>query len=386
VAFKLTQALLREHLAAPEADRLLDDLLELVAIGTLSDIVPLRGENRTIVRRGLKRLNATERVGLRALLAVAGLMPGTVDADRVCYAIAPRLNAAGRLDHARLSLNLLLSESADEAEELGQRLDVLNRARQAQTNEAVKLARELVGSRYLGPAIVVSGPFPLGIAGLVASRLVEDFNRPAIVLRHDEEVCSGSARSVAGLNVVEAMRRGAQHLDRFGGHAMAAGLSLRTEHLAEFETDFQEAVAEARGEAPTKRTLLVDAELRAATAARWSTLHLLPKLEPHGAANPAPTFLTRGLRVVERRPIGGDSLRLRVTASDASLSAIGFGLADEPFPLGDEVDLVYYLKRNVWRDTIAAELELLDWRTSGSCYVSDLPGEAPTLAVSSGRS
>jgi single-stranded-DNA-specific exonuclease len=375
VAYKLSEGLLRTKLPATEAEVLLDDLLELVAIGTLADVVSLRAENRTMVRRGLRRLNQTDRQGLRALTTVAGLGPGSVDADRVCYALAPRLNAAGRLDHARVALDLLLTESPDEADALAQRLNVLNRARQEQTDEAVRRARDEVASRRIGPAIVISGPFPPGIAGLVAGRLAEEFNRPAIVLHKDGESCRGSARSVAGVNVVEAMRSGAEHLDRFGGHAMAAGLSMATERLPAFESAFQAAVEEVRGEVPIERLLPIDAELRALTASKWSTLELLPKLEPHGASNPAPVFLTRGLRVVDRRQVATDVTRLRLSAPGALLTAIVFGPCDAGIEAGETIDAVYRLKRNLWRGTIAAELELLDWRATNGAVRHGVPGD-----------
>lgn len=382
VAFKLAEGLLRTHPDAG-AGLLVDDLLQLVAIGTVADIVPLRGENRAMVRRGLARMNEQplstsgqhaspslplgERgnwPGMQALIAVAGLEPGSIDADRIGYALAPRLNAAGRLDHARLALDLLLAASAEEAGPLAERLNELNRARQALTLEGFERVRAAVAARELGPAIVLGGDFPLGIVGLLAGRLAEEFNRPAIVLRQADGLCVGSARSVRGVNVVEAIGHGAEHLARFGGHAMAAGLTLPTERLAAFEQAFQQAVAAARPGEVQERSIAIDAELRASTAISWPTLELLRKIEPNGAENPTAVFLTRDLEIAERRDVGhASTVRLRFRAPEATLTAIAFGLAESLPPVGERIDLVYRLRRRVRQGMVEPDLEVVDWRS-----------------------
>lgn len=360
VAFKLAEALIRARLPNEAAETLIDELLELVAIGTLADMVALRGENRTIVRRGLARLNRQPRPGLRALIASAGLEPGSVSAERVGYTLAPRLNAAGRMDDARIALDLLLADSEAAAGPLAEQLATLNRARQSLVSEALADARRQLAGRHGEPASVLVGNYPIGIAGLLAGRLAEQFNRPMIVLRRQGEVCSGSARSVPGLNVVAALERGRPHLERYGGHAMAAGLSLRAESIDGFERAFQQAVAEARPEPSAEPTLTIDAELQAGTAGRWSTLEVLAALEPFGTQNPEPVFLTRRLRVEGHHPHAG-RVRLRLAGPDGHLAAVSFNRAQPP-PLGATIDAVYHLKRNLWRGTLAAEPVLLDWR------------------------
>jgi single-stranded-DNA-specific exonuclease len=366
VALKLAEALLRARLEPPEAEPAIDELLELVAIGTLADVVPLQGENRTMVRRGLARLNRSERPGLRALLALMRRGSAVIDAESVSFGLAPRLNAAGRLADARLALDVLLTDDAAEAEALAEQLDALNRRRQAQMAEALALARAELAATELGSAIVLAGPFAIGIVGPVAGRLAHEFNRPAIVLRRDGPVCSGSARSVAGLNVLAAMEQGAAFLDRFGGHPMAAGLSLQAANLADFERAFQVAIARAgRAEVP-EPSLAVDAELRALTAASRSTLTLLNRLEPFGPGNPAPIFLTRGLRVAGCQEMGGGHLRLHLIGPDTHLTAIAFGQAEAAPTPGEQVDVVYRLRRKAWRGRISPELEVLDRRPSTS--------------------
>lgn len=362
VAFRLAEALLRARLPRVEADEVVAELCVFAAIGTLADLVPLVGENRAIVRRGLARLNRAPGAGLRALIATAR-MHGEIDAERVSFGLVPRLNAAGRLDDARLALDLLLCESDDEAPVLAARLDGLNRTRRALLAEALEAARADLGARQLGPAIVLNGTFPIGIAGLVAGKLAEEFGRPAIVLRRDGEMYGGSARSVNGLDIAAALGRAADHLERFGGHPMAAGLRLRAEQLEPFECQLQAVVAEALGDQPSQARLLVEAELQASTAGSWETLTLLARLGPFGPGHPRPRFVTRGLRAVDVRRAGDGPVRLRLAAEGASVAAVAFETAAAP-PPGARVDVVYEIRRDSRRGTIGAELECVDWRPS----------------------
>jgi single-stranded-DNA-specific exonuclease len=365
VAFRLAEALLRHRLPPQDAEEVVEELTELAALGTLADVMRVDGENRAIIRRGLARLRRSPSMGLRALLAVAGVEPSGVDSRTVGFSIAPRLNAAGRLDDARLALELLLADEPERARELALGLDELNRASQRQTDAALAVARDGLAGRELGAAIVIVGEFPSGIAGLLAGRLAAELNRPVVALARVGETCRGSARSVDGLDVVAAMSRGAAVLERFGGHAMAAGLALRAEHVEAFERAFGAAVSEARGAAAAERLLQIDAELRPFTAADWQTLEVLEQLEPCGPGSPAPVFLTRGLQVAERRAGGRGLIRLKLLGQGVSLVVRAFSGAAAP-PLHARVDLVYQLRRNVWRGTVGAEIEALDWRLAAS--------------------
>jgi single-stranded-DNA-specific exonuclease len=296
------------------------------------------------------------------LLERLGSDSRALNAERVSFGLIPRLNAAGRLDEAKLALDLLLTGDLDEARTLAGRLDELNRERQLLTQAALRAAREQLDEAELRPAVVLVGDFPFGILGLLAGRLAEALARPTIVLRRDGDVCSGSARSVPGCDVVGAIARGSAYLDRFGGHSMAAGLSLRAERLEFFEREFVEAVAEIRGYVGPEPALSLDAELQARTAVSWSTLSMLAQIEPCGSGNPPPGFLTRGLRVVDVRPRGNGVCGFRLAAADAVLEAVSFGRECEPPGLGERIDAAYRLKRREWRGLVSAEAELLDWR------------------------
>ena len=238
VAFRLAEGLLRARLTEPEAAAAVERLVELAAIGTLADSMPLVGENRTIVRLGLERLARTTRVGLQAMLRQARLLERSLSAEDVSFGIVPRLNAAGRLDHALPALDLLLTESVMEAERLVLRLDELNRERQVVTTECPAGAAGRTGWPAAGPGRC-AGRRLSGRAPRPARRSAGGGTaaRPVIVLRRDGEHCSGSARSVRGVNVVEAIGRGAEHLSRFGGHEMAAGLGFPAERVEAFRAD-----------------------------------------------------------------------------------------------------------------------------------------------------
>ena len=364
VAHRLAEALLRRRLAADESGARAEALLGLAALGTLADVVPLVGENRVIVRRGLCQLRAEPGPGLAALCAVAGLDAAELDPEAISFAVVPRINAPGRVDHAQPALELLLTESAEEAFELALRLDQLNLVRRRLTGEALDQAWLQLAPRGERPAALVTGDFPVGIAGLVASRLAEKLDRPAVVLCRAGDRYVGSARSIAGLNVVDALGEAAHLLDRYGGHPMAAGLSLPVERLGEFERLFEARVTSERPE-PAPPVLAIDAEARPATAASWRLLELLPLLEPHGPGNPAPLLLTRGLRVLERRALAADGLRLDLEGDGVRLAAVGFGAGAAGPAVGETIDLVYRPRRRAWRGRLGVELEIVDWRPAG---------------------
>lgn len=361
VAFRLAAALLRRSLG-DEAEALLGELSDLVALGTIADVMPLEGENRTHVLRGLARINASPRAGLAALIEVAGLKAGQIAADNVSFGIAPRLNAAGRIDHARVALELLLASDRDTAVARAEQLQRLNRQRQEQTEQALELARASLRDRPLGAGVVIAGPYPVGIVGLVASRLVEELSRPVVALSVDDGLARGSARSVPGVNVVEALAAGAEHMLRFGGHAMAAGCTLPVENVPALAEAFAAAVGRQRGEWFPEPVVEVDAEVYPSTALKLETLDLLDRLEPCGAGNPTPVFLTRNLKLTDCRVVGGGKhLKLRLSSEDGPLTGMVWRTEAPPCELGTYLDVVYHLRRNVWNGRVSAELEVLDW-------------------------
>src|SRR5262245_25876349 len=294
VAYVLARALLSRALPGPAADAAADDLLDLVALGTVADLVPLVGENRTLVARGLRVLNAARRPAIRALLARAGLRPGKITAQQVGIKIAPPLNAAGRMGEAADAFALLIADDSAEAEALAVRLGGLNRDRQQAVSAALDAARVRVDPD--AAATVLAGEFPSGIAGLVAGRLADESGRPTVVLERGDEVCKGSARSPDGFHLVQALDRCADLLLKFGGHAQAAGLTLRTANLPAFEARFRQLAADALDGGPPAPRWRVDGETTL-RAVNWAFAEALQVLEPYGMGNPLPLFLNRRAQV-----------------------------------------------------------------------------------------
>ena len=320
VAYKVMQALVGKEVR---------QWLPLVAIGSIGDLVPLRDENRLFCWEGLRRLNASPLVGLSALVDVAGLTGQELGAGQVGFALAPRLNAAGRLSCADLPLQLLLEDNADHCRAIAEELDRLNKERQEVESALVEEATALVSPGI--PAIVLYTPgWQHGVVGIAASRLVEKFYRPAILLgRDDDGLLRGSGRSISGFNLVEALRKCEHLLERCGGHAMAAGLSLREENFPAFVAAFT-ALAEAIPEDLFTRQLKIDASIDLKSLnEEW--INNLQLLAPFGMGNPNPTFSAEGLVVSEKRAVGRnrDHLRLLVKGKDSpSFGAIMFGRAD----------------------------------------------------------
>ena len=349
VAYQTVAALYHAIGRPWDAERFLD----LVAIGTVGDLVPLLGENRYLVKLGLAALRKATRPGLRALIATAAARPEAVDAETIAYGLAPRLNAAGRLAHAETSLQLLLTTDVAQAEELAGRLNALNQERQRQTQQALALATELVAaedSEGSLPLVFVAHPeIPQGIAGLVASRLVDERYRPAVVCQTGEGQSRASCRSIPEFDIVAALRRQEKLLVRFGGHRLAAGFTIANESLPALRRALLEHAGEALAGVELSPALDIDAEVPLA-GLRGEEIRWLQSLAPHGQGNPEPTFLSRGVLVAEARLMGnaGRHLRLKLKDADArsgpvTWPAVAFDLGETAVSPGQRVDVVYSL-------------------------------------------
>ena len=349
VAFKLAQALSDLRIANFEF-RNPNFGLDLVALGTVVDMAPLIGENRALARRGLAMLNQTQRPGLLAMIARAGLRLGQIDSIALSFALGPRLNAAGRIDDAIASYRLLVTDSPDEAATLADDLEAKNQERQRLTAEVLERARsqacELGDVRLL---LVAGEGYAAGVVGLVAGRLVDEFYRPALVVEWGEERSRGSSRSIPEFNIVAALAECQDLLVRFGGHAMAAGFTVETPRLAALQGRLL-AIAdrELRGLDLTP-TLFVDAELPLAQAS-WATYNWVGRLAPFGYANPTPTFLSRRVHVLKAWVTGNNHLRLKLADGPHVWDAIGFRLGDwaEPVAKHPSIDVVYTLETSQW--------------------------------------
>jgi len=377
LAFKLAQALLlleqREPiLPAPPAleER---DLLDLVALGTVADLAPLLGENRSLVQRGLAELNKPRRPGIQAMLEEAKVMSGKVDATAIGFVLGPRINAAGRLKHAKLSYDLLTAPDSLTARPLAEELAALNRERQNLTLAKVELAQQQIaadrdgrgdqGDRYL--YLVAHPDFESGIVGLVAGRLVEDLYRPVLVAKIGDDETHGSARSISEFNITAALDECRELLVRHGGHAAAAGFAVKNENLETLRVRL-EAIAERE---LAGRNLMpsfsVDAEV-ALGDLDWALVEQLRQLEPCGYANPQPVFASRGLEVLSARLVGSDGKHLKLAVRDprtrTGMDAIAFRMGEWYGHLPSRVDLAYAVEINEFNGRRSLQLNVKDMR------------------------
>lgn len=338
--------------------------LDIVTLGTIADMVPLRGTNRVLTRRGLVELGSSERPGIAALKEVVGVAPGTVDAGTVAFQLGPRINAAGRMDAAVKVVEMLTTDSRETADAIARELDTHNRERRETEAQVLDEALAQIEEQRLQDRwsiVVGSRGWHPGVLGIVASRIVERFHRPTIVIGFESDEGKGSGRSIRGFHMVQAMRRCAELLVRFGGHEYAGGLSIREESLAPFAERFEEVAREVLDEEDLLPYLDVDAEVDFAQLS-LGLVRQMRLLGPFGVGNPEPVFQTRGVEVCERRNFNRAS-RFRLRHKEHTVRAIAFGPPEEfPARVNDHVDIAYRLREDEWQGTSAMELRLLDVR------------------------
>lgn len=359
VAFKLVQALF-QTLGGTER---LAGMLDLVTLGTVADMVPLLGENRYLVKRGLEGLGQTRRIGLLEMARTAGLQLGGLDTEAINWALAPRLNAPGRLDHAFSSYRLLMTDSPEEARLLADDLEKKNAQRQKLTAEFLARTREHLPADTEVPLLMIGGDdYPPGIVGIIAGRLADEFYRPVFIFEQSDDVVRGSARSIPEFDVVQALSECQDLLLRFGGHPSAAGFALPSDNLSRFRQCLLEIAARQLSSVDLRPSLTIEADI----PLRWmqgSTYSLIASLAPFGRGNPVPVFLSRGARVVSCQKIGAGSRHLRLNLRDGEVAwkAIGFDfghLADE---ITREIDVVYNLVVDEWNGEETLALKILDF-------------------------
>lgn len=363
VALKLLQALFRS--LGKEGQ--LGGVMDLVALGTVADIVPLLGENRYLVKQGLKSLCLSPRLGLREIVARTGLDMARLNSESISWTIAPRLNAAGRLEHAMSSYRLLMTDSPEEARELAAWLEKKNTERQSLTASALAKAREQVQAQGVLPLLIASDKdYPPGICGLVANRLVEEFYRPAIVIRAGEEFSSGSGRSIPEFNIIAALTRCHDLFSHFGGHAQAAGFSLPTRNLPRLQETLLRLAAEQLAGVELRPVLDIDAEVTLPDLG-GNTFLMMQKLAPFGHGNPSPTFLSRRVEVIDCRHLGnnGDHLKLKLRQGGTVWDAVGFGLGGYLTEASAPIDIVYNLEIDRWGGAERLRLNILDFIPAG---------------------
>jgi single-stranded-DNA-specific exonuclease len=366
VAYKLAQGLLlaQKRREAP-VTLTADDLLDLVALGTVADLVPLLGENRELVRRGLEKLRTSPRPGVEALMADASLRRGAVDATAIGFRLGPRLNAAGRLEHAMLAYNLLTSTDSLETRELAEQLGRLNQRRQELTERTVAEAEAQVeaGDPDAFLYLVASQEFLPGIVGLAASRLTEAYHRPSVVVEVGEEESRGSCRSIPQFHITRALDQCQDLLVRHGGHAAAAGFTIETRNLGLLRQRLQAIAAQELSDIELRPVLEIDLELPLEEV-NWATHDLLEMLEPTGMGNPQPVLSSPGVEVRDKRVLGGGK-HLKLALRDgrgAAWDAIWFRQGHLSDEVPGRVDVAYTLDANEWNHRRRLQLHLQDLR------------------------
>lgn len=363
VAFKLVLAL-QQRTGKPAAGQE-KWLLDLVALGTVCDVVSLIGENRVLVSYGLKVLQKTRRTGLKALMAVGGVLPSDIRSFHLGFVLGPRLNAAGRLEHANQSLELLSETDPAKAAEVAAELDALNRQRRSDQDKIFEQADAMAAEFADDPVLVLAHPdWNHGIVGIVASKLVEKHRKPVLVMQILGDTTKGSGRSTSTYSMVDGLTAVSRYLLKFGGHFFAGGCTLKTADLEAFRQALNAHFREGGFAQAERPAAVIDHALASAADIDWPLHSALSLMEPYGMGNPEPVLRLDGLSVSGVRPVGaqGQHLKVDFTTAKGRLAAIGFGLAERYPDLrpGQTVGAVFRLQDNTFQGRTSLQLQLLE--------------------------
>jgi len=359
VAFKFLQALFHKD----SREKWLAGLMELVVLATVTDLVTLVGENRYLVKKGLRELNNSSRVGIQEMGKLAGLKPGELDTKDISWVLGPRLNAAGRMDNASTSYQLLTTQSPEEARLLALELERRNAERQKLTKEVLSCAREKLAAKLHLPVLIDGDEsYSIGVIGLVAGKLVDEFYKPAIIISLGPELCQGSCRSIPEFDITAVLKECHNLLTTFGGHPLAAGFTVTRQNLAQLEDYITRLATDQLGQLDLRPEIVIDAELPLSTFS-VETFNLIQKLSPFGRGNPQPTFLTRQVEVIECRNFGnqGAWLRLKLKQGNITWQAVDFESRRTRKEIPSRVDIVYNLEKSRWNGEEVLSLNLRDF-------------------------
>jgi single-stranded-DNA-specific exonuclease len=339
------------------------DSLDLVALGTVADLAPLVGENRSLVRRGIEQIKAARRQGIVSLIGASGLKTFSVSAGDIGYVLAPRLNAAGRLDSALAAYSLLISQDVNETGRLAQQLDDQNRERQRITRAISARAEQIALSEEAQPWLIFAADpeFNPGVVGLAAARLVESYYRPAIVAFTDVETTRASCRSIPEFHITQALDQCADLLEHHGGHAAAAGFTVRNERLPELIERLKAIAVEQLSPFDLRPVIKADLELPL-SALKPEILAYLSWLQPTGNGNREALFLSRNLKVRHKRAVGKDAAHLKLSVSDGRITydAIAFRQGYMLDQIDEGVDLMYTFETNEFNGQLSLQLNVRD--------------------------
>jgi len=365
VAFKFLQALIPDRKGPRQA--IVNQSLDLVALGTVADMVPLYGENRYWVKSGLDLLNRTQRIGIKELMRCANLQPGKLDAQSISWTLGPRINAAGRIDNATTSYRLLVTENVQEANYLATELEKKNQERMKQTSELQnKACQALLAAGVEQPLLLTGGEdYSSGVMGLVAGRLADKFYRPVILLKIGHELTRGSGRSIDEFNLMVALEACSDLLSNYGGHTRAAGFSIPTSNLEQFKQRISTIAGETLLGLDLRPHIDIDAEVTLPMLA-GDTYQKLQQLAPFGIGNPVPTFLSRRVEIIEQRLMGSQNehVKLKVKQDGVTWDIVCFDFGQHCDELTNLVDIVYNIELNRWNGTDTLRLNLLDFEPS----------------------
>ena len=370
VAFKFAQALFLRF----EKNKIeqLKWLLDLVAIGTVADCVPLVGENRVLAKYGLIVLSKTRRVGLSEMFKVGRIMideKNIPDTQKIGFQVAPRINAAGRMDHANAAYKLMIEKDRVLARDLALEVEDKNKSRQKVTAEIVREVRILAENSFKGKKLIFASSehWQMGILGLIAGRIADEFAKPTAVFQKQDKIYAGSFRSIEQVNIISALEQCSDLLIRFGGHPQAAGVQVAEENMEKFYEKLSGLIEKELEGKDVSPSIEIDAEISAEDA-DWNLVEDIKKLQPFGEGNEEPVFLMKNLIIEDMKVVGNGSkhlkLSLRSQTSPKIFEAIGFGLGDNLHGLekGQAVDIVFNLQEDEWNGNKKMQLNLIDIR------------------------
>ena len=368
-AWKLICAIEEKLTGEPYTERTLE-YIQFAALTTITDVMPLVNENRTIVKIGIKKLRTTNSIGLRKMYELSNIDPRLLEVYHLGFVIGPRLNAPGRVENSAMdSLRLLCTNKESQAIELAQKLEDLNHKRQDWTVKYMELAKEqtIEQLKLKNKIILIKGEdWPEGIVGLVAGKIAEKFSRPTLVATENshEKKITGSARSIIGLNIVDLISKAAEHLSRYGGHRAAAGFALKPENFEKFKASLLENANKEISDDQLEPLLNIDMEAKCSDLT-LDFVNQIETLAPYGNGNLTPLFTLNNLKVIDVRKLGknGEHLKLKVSGdSSKPFDAIAFNFYKAEVFTGDIIDLAFTPKKNEWNGNISVQLEFKDIR------------------------
>lgn len=369
VAFKLAQALY-QRLDPKNVDQL-KWFLDLVAIGTIADCVPLLGENRVIVKYGLVVLSKTRRIGLLEMFKVGRIVideNNIPDTQKIAFQISPRINAAGRMDHANVAYNLMIEKNPIVARDMALEVESKNQERQKVTKEIVREIKVIAENSFKDKKLIFvhNEHWQVGILGLIAGKIADEFNKPTVVMQKQESEFVGSLRSIPAVNIIEALEKCSDLLIRFGGHAQAAGVRVAADQVEKFYEKLLQIIEDQLAGKDITPEIEIDAEILASDI-NWDLMTEIRRMEPFGEGNDEPVFLLKNILIDDLRVVGNGSKHLKLSlrpesGSPKMFDAIGFGFGDK-FPelkKGDKIDIVFNLQEDEWNGNKKIQLRLMD--------------------------